>query len=201
MDSKISGDEQGSSPVLKAEQKAKEALTILWADIPEWMRDNHYITTGYRPQSNSYWKSASSLTYLHNESVNIWTHIVGAALAAITSILMYNVIRPRFEMATREDVMVFSCFFLGAVVCLGMSATYHTLLNHSDIVARFGQRLDHIGIVVLIWGSFVPSIYYGFSAEPGLVRLYWTMVRLLCSCACFLLILNRLRRLELERWS
>jgi adiponectin receptor len=198
---KLSYDEKDSSPVTKAEKTAKQALTILWDDIPEWMRDNHYITTGYRPQSNSYWKSASSITYLHNESVNIWTHIVGAALAAITAVLMYNVLRPRFEMATREDVMVFSCFFLGAVACLGMSATYHTLLNHSDMVARFGQRLDHVGIVVLIWGSFVPSIYYGFSAEPGLVRLYWTMVRLLSSIACLLLILNRSRQLELQRWS
>ena len=201
MDTKTSSDEQASSPVKKAEKTAKDALTILWDEIPGWMRDNHYIITGYRLQSNSYWKSASSLTYLHNESVNIWTHILGAALAAITAILMYNVLRPRFEMATREEVMVFSCFFLGAVACLGMSATYHTLLNHSDIVARFGQRLDHIGIVVLIWGSFVPSIYYGFSAEPGLVRLYWTMVRLLYFFTCLLLILNRSRQLELERWS
>lgn len=79
-------------------------------------------------------------------------------------------------MATQKDVVVFSCFFLGAMGCLGMSATYHTLTNHSESVARFGNRLDYIGIVILIWGSFIPSIYYGFSAEPGLVRLYWTMV-------------------------
>jgi adiponectin receptor len=175
MDSK--GSKMKSDSVLaKAEQKAKDALTVLWDDIPLWMRDNHYIQTGYRPQSNSYRKSASSITYLHNESVNIWTHLLGAGLAAITAIVMYFTIQPRFKMATREDVMVFSCFFLGCVACLGMSATYHTLLNHSDAVARFGQRLDHIGIVVLIWGSFVPSIYYGFSAEPGLIRLYWSMV-------------------------
>ena len=96
-------------------------------------------------------------------------------MAVAAAISMYSVIRPRYDIATKEDMMVFSCFFLGAVSCLGMSATYHTLLNHSDAVARFGQRLDHIGIVVLIWGSFVPSIYYGFSAEPGLVRLYWSM--------------------------
>jgi adiponectin receptor len=79
-------------------------------------------------------------------------------------------------MATREDMMVFSCFFIGAVACLGMSATYHTLTNHSEFVATLGQRLDHIGIVCLIWGSFIPCIYYGFIAEPGLIRLYWTMV-------------------------
>ena len=66
----------------KAEERARDALTVHWKDIPVWMRDNHYIQTGYRPQSNSYKKSAYSITYLHNESVNIWTHLLGAALAA-----------------------------------------------------------------------------------------------------------------------
>lgn len=160
----------------KAGGTTKAALTVLWNELPEWMKDNHYIQSGYRPQSNSYRTSASSLGYLHNESVNIWTHLVGAFLAASTGLWLYFVISSRFEMATREDVMVFSCFFLGAVACLGMSATYHTISNHSEAVAKFGNRLDYIGIVVLIWGSFIPSIYYGFSAEPNLVRVYWTMV-------------------------
>lgn len=175
MDSNTS-NEKSRSTASKAEQKAKSALTLLWDDIPQWMRDNHYIQTGYRPQSNSYQKSFSSIGYLHNESVNIWTHLIGAALSLITALFLYTSLQPRYQMATSEDLTVFSCFFLGCAVCLGMSATYHTILNHSDVVARFGQRLDHIGIVVLIWGSFVPSIYYGFAAEPGLRRLYWSMV-------------------------
>lgn len=176
MDSKPASEKQESNMVTKAEQKTKGALTVLWDEIPQWMRDNHHITTGYRQQSNSYRKSAGSIIHLHNETVNIWTHLIGAVLAGITAMFMYSVTRPRFEMATREDMMVFSCFFIGAVACLGMSATYHTLMNHSEFVATLGQRLDHIGIVCLIWGSFIPCIYYGFIAEPGLIRLYWTMV-------------------------
>ena len=178
------------------EQKAKDILTVLWNDLPTWLQDNHYIHSGYRPPSNSYSKSAASLGYLHNESVNIWTHLVGAILAIIAASTMYVSIRPRFEMATSEDVMAFSCFvscsreqtlkidvltltlmqFVGAIVCLGMSATYHAISNHSQAVAKFGNRLDYMGIVFLIWGSFIPSIFYGFSSEPTLVRLYWTMV-------------------------
>ena len=176
MDPRSTDQVQDAAPAKEVKQKAKQSLTALWNDTPSWMQDNHYIQTGYRHQSNSYWKSASSITYLHNESVNIWTHLLGAALAAITAVVMYGAIKPRYEMATQDDVMVFSCFFMSAVACLGMSSTYHTLSNHSELVASFGQRLDHVGIVVLIWGSFVPSVYYGFSAEPGLVTLYWTMV-------------------------
>ena len=77
---------------------------------------------------------------------------------------------------TVADLLVFACFFLGAVVCLGMSATYHTISNHSPEVNRWGNQLDYAGIVALIYGSFVPSVYYGFYCEPALQRRYWTMV-------------------------
>lgn len=176
MDAKTSSDDSKQDIIKKTGKKAKESLTQLWNELPPWMQDNHYIHSGYRPASGSYHKSATSILYLHNESVNIWTHLIGATLATVTASVLYTTIRPRFSMATSEDVMVFSCFFLGAVACLGMSATYHTISNHSESVARFGNRLDYVGIVCLIVGSFIPSIYYGFSAEPGLVRLYWTMV-------------------------
>lgn len=74
------------------------------------------------------------------------------------------------------DVCVFGCFFLGAVVCLAMSAIFHTILNHSQRVAQLGNQLDYVGIVLLITGSFVPSIYYAFYCEPRLQQAYWGMV-------------------------
>lgn len=140
------------------EDKAKAALTIVWHELPTWQRDNAYITSGYRTQSNSYWKSAASLGYLHNESVNIYTHLVGAIAAAVAAVVLYRGIKPRFEMADSEDVMVFSCYFFGAVSCLGMSSTYHTICNHSEHVSKYGNKLDYIGIILLIWGSFVSEV-------------------------------------------
>lgn len=203
-------DETDSEPLVhkaeaatkKATETTKSTLTVLWNDLPKWMQDNHYIYSGYRAPSNSYSTSFASLGYLHNESVNIYTHLIGALLATLAAAFLYMQVRPRFEQATPEDLMVFSCFFIGAVACLGMSATYHTISNHSEAVARFGNRLDYIGIIVLIWGSFVPAIYYGFSAEPGLVRVYWTMV--CCSSSSgrsTLLTEGRSRRLALGHSS
>lgn len=154
----------------------KKRLTVLWNEIPAWQQDNHYITSGYRPPSNSYMVSAKSLGYIHNETVNIYSHLIGATSALISSIIIYFVIHPRYQTATLEDVFVFSCFFLGAVACLGMSATYHTISNHSQEVSSFGNKLDYLGIVFLIWGSFIPVLYYGFQSEPQLILRYWSMV-------------------------
>ena len=127
------------------ETKVSQALTVLWSDLPAWLQDNQHIHSGYRPASNSYRKSLASLTHLHNESVNIYTHLVGAILALLAGVYAYAALRPRSEQATRQDVRVFACFFGGAVACLGMSAAYHTVANHSEGVARMGNRLDYLG--------------------------------------------------------
>jgi adiponectin receptor len=163
----------------EVERTVEDKLTILWHEINTWQQDNHYILSGYRPQSNSYRKSFKSLGYLHNESVNIYTHLLGAIAILISSIVLYQVLGSRWDTATREDVWVFSCFFLGATACLSMSATFHTISNHSHEVARFGNQLDYAGIVFLIWGSFIPVLYYGFQSEPDLMKRYWAMVWIL----------------------
>jgi len=118
----------------------------------------------------------ASLGYLHNETVNIYTHLIGAIISIIASAVLYQVLEPRYETATKEDIFVFGCFFFGAACCLGMSATYHTISNHSAEVVKWGNQLDYLGIVILIWGSFIPSIYYGFYSDAGMIRTYCAMI-------------------------
>ncbi|KAG9240147.1 hemolysin-III channel protein-like protein Izh2 [Calycina marina] len=177
----------------KVERKIEGALTVLWDDLPSWQQDNKYIFSGYRTASGSFKRSFSSLGYLHNESVNIYSHLVGAIGFTIAGSVLYTVVRPRYETATQSDCLAFGAFFLGAAACLGMSATYHAISNHSPMVAKFGNKLDYVGIVSLITGSFLPTIYYGFYCHPHLQEAYWLMI---CSlgvgCAC-VSILERFR--------
>jgi hypothetical protein len=56
------------------------------------------------------------------------------------------------------------------------SNSFHILANHSPQVAAFGNQLDYLGVVILMWGATIPSIYYGFYGQPLLQRLYWTVV-------------------------
>ena len=144
-----------------------------WNQIQPWQRDNHYILTGYRPPSYSFVGSFQSLFYLHNESVNVHSHLLGAFLFFFIGLSLYF-----FESynLTLSDVLAFGCFFAGATICLATSATYHLISNHSPEVNRFGNQLDYVGVVALITGSFVPSVYYGFYCELGLQQRYWVMV-------------------------
>ena len=144
-DSAAAGNSEQETLTTRLETKTKESLTVLWNDLPDWLQDNQHIHSGYRPASNSYSKSFASLTHLHNESVNIYTHLICALLAVVAGVYAYGTLRPRYERATQQDVLVFSCFFGGAVACLGMSATYHTISNHSQKVAGLGNKLDYLG--------------------------------------------------------
>ncbi|KAK2038252.1 hemolysin III family channel protein [Colletotrichum somersetense] len=161
------------------EKKVEDALLVLWDDLPAWRRDNAFILTGYRPDSNSYLGSLRSLAYLHNESVNIWSHLLGAVAFIVAGAVLHSVVAPRYGTAAPADVLVFACFFAGAVACLGMSATYHAISNHSPEVAKWGNKLDYSGIVFLIVGSYVPALYYGFYCHPGLMKFYLSTIALL----------------------
>ncbi len=52
----------------------------------------------------------------------------------------------------------------------------HIVWNHSPPVASFGNKLDYLGIVILMWGASIPTVYYGFSCDPSLRLIYWTTV-------------------------
>lgn len=156
-----------------------------WDDLPHWQRDNQHIHTGYRPASFSFLVSFRSLAYLHNETVNIYSHLLPSIMAVPAAWQLYRALAPRYETACQPDLMAFGCFFAGAAFCLGMSATYHTITNHSPAVARIGNTLDYVGIVGLISGSFIPSVYYGFYCIPALQRLYWIMICTIgLGCCC-----------------
>lgn len=149
---------------------------LQFSDLPHWLQDNHYILAHYRPVSNSYLGSIFSLFYLHNESVNIYTHLLGSFIFAFVGLAFQHSYFVRYTTVSAADWLVCSCFFLGVTACLGMSATFHCISSHSERVCRFGNALDYLGIVSLISGSFVPMVYYGFYCEKRLRNFYWLLV-------------------------
>lgn len=149
-----------------------DPFLLRWNELHSWQKDNQYILAHYRPASNSCLRSFQSLFYLHNESVNIHSHLLGASIFFFLSFTIYV-----FEVhsVSASDICAFGCFFSGALICLGVSAVYHTVSNHSPKVNRLVNQLDYVGIIALITGSFVPSIYYGFYCDQVLQRVYWGM--------------------------
>lgn len=141
--------------------------TLAYAELPEWMKDNEFILSGYRGQLNSWRKCLHSLFgYLHNETVNIHTHL-HACVLFVFFLLTFNA----SYMKSHEDVSwadraVFAAFLSSAAFCLFCSAFYHMSSCHSKDVATRCNALDYSGIIVLIVGSVYPCLYYGFFCDP-----------------------------------
>lgn len=157
-------------------QKIPWHTLVKFDDLPHWQQDNHYIRSGYRKASYSYLRSLQSMTQLHNESVNIWTHFLPGILCLPFGFWLYRELKPRYEYAGAADMWAMSCFFLGSGSGMSMSGIFHTLSNHSPAVAKFWNQLDYVGIALMIWGSFIPSVFYAFWCDSHLRDVYWTMV-------------------------
>jgi adiponectin receptor len=151
---------------------------VTWDRIPEWLQDNEYIRTGFRIPSYSYWKSFASWSYLHNQSVNIYSHLFGAIVLFVVGVWLYQdtILSHKYETAGGNDAVAFAFFFVAGMCCLCFSTTFHTLSNHSPEVRSRWVHLDILGIVALTIGTFVPGLYYCFYCQPALQVVYWVMV-------------------------
>ncbi len=81
-----------------------------------------------------------------------------------------------------------SIFMVSAMCCLLFSTIYHLFSSHSEYIAAAFQRLDYAGICLLIAGSNVPVLYYGFECEHHLAYryLYLTICSIL-GVGCFII--------------
>lgn len=149
---------------------------LTYDEIPAWHQDNEYIRSGYRPETNSIRPCFASWLYVHNEAANIFTHLIPAIASLICEALLLGYFRVTYPAATHGDRLAFAFFLLAAASCLGMSATYHTLMNHSASISNLWLRLDYVGIVILTLGDFESGIYLVFYCEPILQQVYWIMV-------------------------
>ncbi|XP_026474294.1 adiponectin receptor protein-like isoform X3 [Ctenocephalides felis] len=139
-------------------------------NLPRWLQDNDYLHKGHRPPLPSFGACFKSIFRIHTETGNIWTHLLGCI--AFIGIAVYFLAMPTSEIPL-EDKLIFGSFFAGAIVCLGFSFAFHTLSCHSEFVGKLFSKLDYCGIALLIMGSFVPWLYYGFYChyQPKLIYL------------------------------
>ncbi|KAJ6495284.1 hemolysin-III related-domain-containing protein [Mycena sanguinolenta] len=147
--------------------------TIRYIELPEWQKDNEYIVSGYR-QIQNHWKGCftSVYAYLHNETVNIHTHLWAAALFVYFLVTLDETCLKRYSGTTWIDFAVIAVFLSSAVFCLSASAFFHTSTCHSEEVATRCHALDYSGIVILTVGSFYPVLHFAFFCQPFLQGFY-----------------------------
>jgi adiponectin receptor len=165
-------------------------------DLPVWYQDNPSIRSGYRPVSYSLQHCFYSWTSLHNETINIYTHLIPALFSIFAQITLQAMLTRHFPQASLQDRLIFSLNLLAGTAALLLSSVYHTLMNHSLHVSSLWLRIDYLGILTLILGSFFSGIYVGFYREPMLCWTYWTMIITLSLITAILVIHPNLQGLS-----
>ncbi|KAL8811281.1 MAG: hypothetical protein Q9200_001916 [Gallowayella weberi] len=168
--------EVATFPAKSISSQDQNGTLLSYHELQPWQQDNRFIHTHYRPASFSYSRSWKSIAKLHNQSINIWTHLIGALFFALCACWFHSQLAQRYNSASQTDIFVFDVFFLGSILCLGFSAAFHTLSNHSAEVEKSWLLFDMIGILCLTTSSFFPGVFYGFYCEPDVVRTYWSMI-------------------------
>lgn len=77
--------------------------------------------------------------------------------------------------ASISDLLAVSVYYLAVINCFTLSTSFHTFSNHSKEVHKFGNELDHLGVVLVIYGSAVPATYFQFYCDPALRNIYWAL--------------------------
>ncbi|KAI0023283.1 adiponectin receptor protein 1 [Xylariomycetidae sp. FL0641] len=139
---------------------------LTWTEILPWQRDNEFITTGYRQASFSYRLSLRSIFAIHNETANIWSHLLGAWFFASMLVRYVHLSWSDPELRYR-DLVVLGIYTVCVSVCFGLSTFFHTFSDHSKELHRFGNELDHLGIVLVMWGTGISGTYFAFYCQPS----------------------------------
>jgi adiponectin receptor len=154
-----------------------------WVDLPGWRRDNEYIISGYRRESTSFRKSLASWKYIHNETVNIYSHLFGTVL--FLGLFIFICLFHYYPMVQANDRIMFMLFFCGMIICFLFSASFHTISNHSEATAALGNQLDYLGIVLCMWGAIASAVYYCFYCDKYLQIVYWIVLSTVALASTF----------------
>lgn len=150
----------------------KSCQTVTYEEVPEWQSDNRFILNGYRRAKDDCSQVFTSLTYLHNETCNIYTHLIPAITLPLA--LLFTIRSVATPKST--DYFAFGRFFCCTEICLTFSTLYHLMQSHSPRAEIFWHSMDLLGITAMIIGTFSSGIYYTFLCEARLQRAYWNTV-------------------------
>uniref|UniRef100_A0A8C7VR50 Progestin and adipoQ receptor family member IIIb n=1 Tax=Oncorhynchus mykiss TaxID=8022 RepID=A0A8C7VR50_ONCMY len=152
--------------------------------IPLFLKENPYITDGYRAHLTSK-LCLKSIFVLSNETVNIWTHLLGFLLFFLLGVNDMSTVLPASG-ANREDYVIYCIGLFCFQVCMLCSVGYHLFSCHrSEKTCHRWLALDYAGISVGILGCYIPGVFYAFYCN-----IFWRQVYLVIVLALILAIFS-----------
>jgi predicted membrane channel-forming protein YqfA (hemolysin III family) len=179
------------------QEKTEYQLNTI-AESPRFLH-RAYIASGYRVHF-SYSLCAKSIFRLHNETGNIWTHLLGLALFVWVLIDESTSATAVLSTLQNFDRIPLLFFYITSIVCFVSSCLYHTGNCHAPQTYSLLYKCDLFGISSMILGSYLPGLYHGFTCFPPIQLLYCTVVSFLVITSMIVPHLDRCQKPEFHAY-
>jgi predicted membrane channel-forming protein YqfA (hemolysin III family) len=123
-----------------------------------------YITEGYRT-NYEFWDTFLSVFEMHNETMNIWSHLIGFFSIVYIGLNCYS--SDVVAKMTDDDYFYYQLYLVAASICMLFSAVFHWFCCLSPVVYDKLLVLDLSGVALLVAGSYFPAVYYGFVCDSA----------------------------------
>jgi len=151
--------------------KLCSANLVTFDDIPDWCSNNSHIHYGYRKTHLSYKNLLKSVFSIHNETFNIWTHLIGIFL--FIGVTMYYI---STNFGNGISIIPINIFLCSVIICFTNSVIMHTFYPHSKDCCTILCNLDYSGIFLMILGGYVAFLHYEFYCYTMLKIIYYLML-------------------------
>ena len=116
-----------------------------YEDAPSYLKDNEYIKKGYLLNCHSVKLVLRSLFVCSNETVNIWSHLLGAVLAVVLIFLTYKYVGPKIiKELSFEEFEYLKIQVNETVVPWSEELNKHKIIEMSNLQPELCSIIDNI---------------------------------------------------------
>ncbi|XP_054471815.1 membrane progestin receptor beta [Anoplopoma fimbria] len=136
--------------------------TVRDVDVPPLFRER-FILSGYRPVGLPWRCYVLSLFQIHNETLNVWSHLLAAVCVALR-FMAFTILRgggPEGQGFSADvSSLPLVLYALSAITYLSCSAVAHLLQSHSELSHYSMFLLDYVGVAVYQYGCAMALFLY-----------------------------------------
>ncbi|KAG5419983.1 IZH3 [Candida metapsilosis] len=167
----------------RALKNAAKNKYVHYYELPLMWRENKYIIQGYRfsLKHSEMWKSIFAW---HNETMNIWSHLLGVFIVGYIALVQFPSTKVFAELGSGDKSIMY-LFLAAALGCLISSSTWHTYSCFAHFPSRANFAcIDYSGITLLITCSVISVEYCALYNHPNFA-LAFTLFTMCCGVGGF----------------
>lgn len=129
--------------------------TVSASQVPPLFREP-YILAGYRPLHQNWYCYLLSLFQKHNESLNVWSHLLAAPVLLLRWWSNVGALGYTLDISS----LPLCLFLLSALICYFCSSVAHLFQSHSKHAHYYVFFMDYVGVAVYQYGCALGHFFY-----------------------------------------